>query len=547
MIIFYLGTDGHLKLADFGLSKLITTDAHSDAKKDTKNGFMGLSAEAFQKVQKFLPLKIDAAYNVDDNNAEVFTHRTIRVLLITMDDDRADSTLLFINITIEIVIADYDIDADTILASNFDAIFVDGDYYEADSVEFVANFFSMFPEGSIPVFLLADDPELRSKALTVGARACSTKDLETFNEELFDILFPSDRSKPPRNALAAILQPYSLDLLQYQQLDDAAIAAANNKNFQSIQASAHANGFVKEMSATKDTRDSAGAGAGVGVVASVAVVSQSKSKGSVTVESKSRSLVGTLYFIAPEVVKLRKYSKAVDWWACGMSFYECLTRKHLFKGEERKDVFDKIMNAPIDLQLLEPSGEAIVDLVKGLLCRVVRKRLGTLDVKSIKSHRFFEKIDWATISSSAPPHKPAQFMTRKYRAEDNELFYGPRGDLDEMSMRPENLEEKNTTSMKRYLINKKRAKMGGKEGSRSYKKTGSNNSSQSNKKKNSSHSSSRSKASTGSNYSSDRDISGNNTPIYNNAHQDVLAEGLEADEDIATAKIEQEGKERTNL
>ena len=44
--------------------------------------------------------------------------------------------------------------------------------------------------------------------------------------------------------------------------------------------------------------------------------------------------VGTLYYRAPELLEgSTKYTKATDIWAIGCIFYELLTRKVLFKGE----------------------------------------------------------------------------------------------------------------------------------------------------------------------------------------------------------------------
>jgi len=71
-----------------------------------------------------------------------------------------------------------------------------------------------------------------------------------------------------------------------------------------------------------------------------------------------------------------------------------------------------------------------------------------------------------------PLHKPAQFVNRKFRADDRDLFFGPTTDHD-ISLRPENLEMRNTTSMQKYLLSKKRAKMrGGNSSSRSGKASG---------------------------------------------------------------------------
>ena len=142
--MFKIGTDGHLKLADFGLSKQIGVSYTQKDIPDAGFNLDGLSKEAYQKVQKFLPLKFDIAqqstiqynqnnHNIENQNhsidqAQLSLHRSYKVLFITLDDDKSDSTLLFATFTIEVVIADSDIDPETIFANKIDAIFIDGIY-----------------------------------------------------------------------------------------------------------------------------------------------------------------------------------------------------------------------------------------------------------------------------------------------------------------------------------------------------------------------------------------------------------------------------------
>lgn len=142
--LLFIGTDGHLKLADFGLSKQIGVSYNQKDIPDSSINLDGLSKEAYQKVQKFLPLKFDIAQqstvhhdqnnNINTDNQhftdklQLSIHRSYKALFITLDDDKNDSTLLFATFTIEVVIADSDIDPETIFASKIDAIFIDGIY-----------------------------------------------------------------------------------------------------------------------------------------------------------------------------------------------------------------------------------------------------------------------------------------------------------------------------------------------------------------------------------------------------------------------------------
>ena len=439
-----IGTDGHLKLGDFGLSKVVGVPKDvqaSTAVQTERDDAVGLPMESFHKVRKFLPLKLDGTQK-EEEQAESVVHRTIKILLITMDDAKADSTLLFINTTVAVVIADYDIDSDTVRLSAFDAIFIDGDYYQEDSVDLVAHFCSHVLNG-LPVMLCAASEDLRQRGLQAGARACSRQPLEALTEEIFDLLFTTES-----NVSTDVLTPYLSDLILYVEEK-----AKQQQTQESTHLSQDDRGFNNDGSQTRRGKR------GDDTVKSLSHWTQSH-RDSVAVESRSHSLVGTLHFIAPEVIRLRKYGKAVDWWACGMTFYECLVRKHLFQGDDKKTVFERIMSAPIVLDELAPFGETVTSLVKGLLNRDIKRRLGTYGAEPIKQHKVFEKIDWTTVSTSNPIHKPAQFVNKKYRADDKDLFYGPRADRD-ASLRPENLEERNNTSMQRYRLSKKRARATG--------------------------------------------------------------------------------------
>jgi hypothetical protein len=41
---------------------------------------------------------------------------------------------------------------------------------------------------------------------------------------------------------------------------------------------------------------------------------------------KKRKIAGTLQYMSPEVLKYDSYGVGVDWWACGVAFYECVKR-----------------------------------------------------------------------------------------------------------------------------------------------------------------------------------------------------------------------------
>ena len=60
------------------------------------------------------------------------------------------------------------------------------------------------------------------------------------------------------------------------------------------------------------------------------------------------TMVGTPYFMSPEVCKGEKYDNKADVWAMGVIIYELITLKKPFDGKSISEVFDQIKNKPID-------------------------------------------------------------------------------------------------------------------------------------------------------------------------------------------------------
>lgn len=129
--------------------------------------------------------------------------------------------------------------------------------------------------------------------------------------------------------------------------------------------------------------------------------------------------------MAPEVISDRIYGKPVDWWACGVTFYECLTREHLFVGKDKGEIVQKILTGPICLKALDAQDERLGGLVRGLLIREQSQRLGSTSAQDIKEHAFFAHIDWSRFSEMDPVIKPAQRVKKKHSDQlQRQLFYG---------------------------------------------------------------------------------------------------------------------------
>jgi hypothetical protein len=142
---------------------------------------------------------------------------------------------------------------------------------------------------------------------------------------------------------------------------------------------------------------------------------------------------GTLVYMAPEVLCGREYNKTVDYWATGVTFYECATGSRLFTGRTKDAVFRQIVEDPIDLRPLSEVSRTLGRLVLALLNRRPDCRCGSNSADEIKQHEFFTGIAWGTISHTDPAYKPTawqgQPVQMKSLEEQKRLFYGETPEL----------------------------------------------------------------------------------------------------------------------
>mmetsp|Transcript_8531 Transcript_8531/g.31523 ORF Transcript_8531/g.31523 Transcript_8531/m.31523 type:complete len:752 (-) Transcript_8531:4954-7209(-) len=125
---------------------------------------------------------------------------------------------------------------------------------------------------------------------------------------------------------------------------------------------------------------------------------------------RTNSLVGTMEYMAPEIVAGTGHSKPADWWSVGILTHEMLTGGKPFRAANKKALEKKIMNDKLKLPTFLTS-EAH-GLLKGLLEKNPEKRLATNPSdpqKDIRKVKFFAGLNWGKVESKEipPPFVPS--------------------------------------------------------------------------------------------------------------------------------------------
>ena len=106
---------------------------------------------------------------------------------------------------------------------------------------------------------------------------------------------------------------------------------------------------------------------------------------------KEKSIVGSAYYIAPEVLN-KDYNEKCDTWSVGVIIFMFLTGYAPFDGTNNEDIINSIKTKELNLndeKLLKHSPE-VIDLVKGLLEKDTKKRLSA---KEALNHVWFKKFN----------------------------------------------------------------------------------------------------------------------------------------------------------
>jgi serine/threonine protein kinase len=133
------------------------------------------------------------------------------------------------------------------------------------------------------------------------------------------------------------------------------------------------------------------------------------SKQSIDDEGKCNSFLGTVDYMAPEIIAGKEYSFPVDWWSLGALGFDLLTGKPPFGGNNNAKIEQAIVHKKLALPFF--LGPDAKDLLTRLLRKEPKQRLGynmPKDLVTMKAHRFFKGIDWKKLARREvePPIRP---------------------------------------------------------------------------------------------------------------------------------------------
>lgn len=128
------------------------------------------------------------------------------------------------------------------------------------------------------------------------------------------------------------------------------------------------------------------------------------------------SFCGSVAYLAPEVLRREGHSKNVDWYLLGVCLYELLFGEPPFYSEDTTKMHNDIVHT--EVKIPKEASKNCKDLLKKLLCKDPRKRLGTKKGASeIRKHKFFKNINWDEVLNKqieVPPARKPEIKSKNY-------------------------------------------------------------------------------------------------------------------------------------
>ncbi|XP_068430091.1 G protein-coupled receptor kinase 5 [Clinocottus analis] len=149
--------------------------------------------------------------------------------------------------------------------------------------------------------------------------------------------------------------------------------------------------------------------------------------------STVHGMVGTLGYMAPEVIGHRHYGMSVDWWGLGCLLYEMTAGQPPLRqrGEHPKPAEMERRIQKEELEYGDKFSKEAQDLCSSLLIKNPKERLGcrASGGREVQSHPFFQNINFRMLEAGLvePPFKPDPRLVYCSDVQDIEEFSAVKG------------------------------------------------------------------------------------------------------------------------
>ncbi len=109
----------------------------------------------------------------------------------------------------------------------------------------------------------------------------------------------------------------------------------------------------------------------------------------------TQSFCGSPAYLSPEMVQRKGVGKSADIYGIGAVLYEMISGTPPFYSNEIEKLYQNIKKSKLVLH--NYFSDELKDLLKKLLCRDPKKRIGIYNKSEIKSHPFFKDLDWEKL------------------------------------------------------------------------------------------------------------------------------------------------------